>query len=117
VSRSVPLWVGKTPDAAIPKAVKLRVFAAYDGRCWLTGKKIMPGDKWQIDHKRPLILGGEHAESNLAPVLDAPHKAKSASEVSAKAKADRIRAKHLGIHPPTIRKIQSRGFPCSRPVR
>lgn len=109
--RAVPEWVGKTPDSAIPPRVRLRVFEAYGGRCYLSGRKIMPGDKWQIDHITALANGGAHREANLAPVLDAPHKAKTAADVAEKSKVARIRAKFLGIYPKPIRKLQSRGFP------
>jgi hypothetical protein len=37
----------------------------------------LAGDKWQLDHIVALINGGEHRESNLAPILDAEHKAKT----------------------------------------
>ncbi len=110
MSRSVPIWVGATDDAAIPTRVRLRVFAAYEGKCWISGRKIMPGDLWDLDHKLALCNGGRHAEDNLAPALREAHRAKSADDVALKAKADRIRAKHLGIYPPSKHPIRSRGF-------
>jgi 5-methylcytosine-specific restriction endonuclease McrA len=115
MSRSVPLWEGKTDDAAIPMLVRLRVFERFGGRCALSGRKIQPGDAWQLDHIKPLILGGRHAEDNLQPVLVDAHKAKTADDVKAKAKADRVRAKHLGIFPPSKARLRSRGFSPSRP--
>ena len=69
MSRELPLWVGATDDAKVPPRVRLRVFEAHGGRCWLSGRKIMPGDKWELDHKVALINGGRHAEDNLAPAL------------------------------------------------
>lgn len=106
--RSVPLWEGATPDAAIPTRVRLRVFERNGGRCALTGRKILPGDEWDLDHKTPLHLGGLHREDNLQVVSRQAHREKSAREVSAKAKADRIRAKHLGIYPPSKTPMRSR---------
>ena len=44
--RSVAEWIGKTDNAKAPNRVRLRVFLRYDGKCWLTGRKIRPGDKW-----------------------------------------------------------------------
>ena len=38
MSRSVDLWVGKTDDAKVPARVRLRVFEAYGGRCWISGR-------------------------------------------------------------------------------
>jgi 5-methylcytosine-specific restriction enzyme A len=97
VSRSVPEWIGKTDDAAIPPRVRLRVFEAHRGICALTGRKIMPGDDWDCDHEIALANGGEHRESNLRPVLREAHRKKTAADVKLKAKADRVRKKHLGI--------------------
>jgi 5-methylcytosine-specific restriction protein A len=108
--RSVALWVGKTPDAKVPTAVRLRVFIAHGGRCHISGRVIRPGDAWDLDHIKPLHLGGAHAEANLAPALKDPHREKSAAEVTAKAKTDRIRAKHLGQWPKSPFPLRSRGF-------
>lgn len=41
--RSVDEWHGANPDAHVPARVRLRVFERYGGKCWLTGRKIMPG--------------------------------------------------------------------------
>lgn len=114
MSRSVELWVGKTDDAAIPPRVRLRVFEAHGGKCALSGRKIMPGDAWDLDHRVPLILGGRHAEDNLQPVLRDAHREKTKADVAMKAKADRMRAKHLGIYPKSKRPLQSRGFQTAR---
>ncbi len=97
--RSVPEWIGSTPDTAIPPRVRLRVFETFGGVCQLSDRKIFPGDKWQLDHIVALSVGGEHRESNLQPVLDIPHKAKTRADVAAKAKADRLRKKHIGAMP------------------
>lgn len=112
--RSVPEWVGKTPDQEIPKRVKLRVWERCGGKCALTGRKLRPGDAYDFDHIIPLTLGGAHAETNLQVVSRDAHKAKTASDVKARAKADRVRAKHLGQWPAPLRKLQSRGFEPSR---
>lgn len=98
--RQVEEWRGKTDDTAIPARVKLRVFEKYNGVCYLSGVKIRPGDKWEIEHVRPLCNGGEHRESNMAPALVKPHKAKTAADRREKAKNDRVRKRHLGIKKP-----------------
>lgn len=113
--RSVPEWIGATPDAKPPKSVRLRVFAAYGGRCYLSKRLIRPGEAWELEHIKPLHLDGENRESNMAPALVDAHRRKTAAEMTAKAKADRIRAKHLGIYPASKAKIQSRGFAKTRP--
>lgn len=95
--RTVDEWIGKTPDTAVPGRVRARVFSRFGGVCQLTGRKIMPGDAWDLDHTKPLHMGGENREANLQPVLREAHRNKTASEAPARAKTDRVRAKHLGI--------------------
>lgn len=95
--RSVPIWRGKTDDAAVPPRVRLRIFEREHGRCWLSDRKIMPGDTWDLDHKIALCNGGSHSEDNLFPALRDKHRAKTAEDVAEKSKIYRIRAKHLGI--------------------
>lgn len=112
--RAVTEWVGKTPDSAIPPRVRLRLFERCNGVCALTGRKIQVGDEWDIDHKRALCNGGEHRESNLQVVLREPHRKKTAEDVSLKAKAARVRLKHIGAWPKSKRPIQSRGFQSTR---
>lgn len=96
--RTVPEWVAKHPDQKVPPRVRLRVFEAHGGVCALSGRKIMPGDAWELDHKQALANGGEHREKNLQPVLAAAHKAKTAQDVAQKAKDRRVRAKHVGAY-------------------
>jgi 5-methylcytosine-specific restriction protein A len=110
MSRSTELWVGKHDDEKVPTRVRLRVFEAYGGICWLSGRKIMPGMAWDLDHKVALINGGRHAEDNLAPALKDAHREKTKADVAPKAKVARTRAKFLGIYPKPIRKLQGRGF-------
>lgn len=98
-ARELPEWIGATPDSRPPARVRLRVFQRHDGRCYLSGRKIGAGDLWDLDHVKALINGGENRESNLAPALKEPHRAKTASDVAEKAKVDRIAKKHLGIWP------------------
>lgn len=112
MARSVPEWIGRTPDSKIPDRVRLRVFNRFDGRCYLSGREIRPGDPWELEHRVALILGGEHRESNMAPVLAEFHKQKTAAEMKVKAKTDAIAKKHLGIKRPK-QAIKSPGFPKS----
>lgn len=98
--RMVPEWIGKSSDSSIPARVRLRVLEAHGGVCYLSGRKIMPGDKWDVEHKLAICLGGENRESNLAPALKAAHKVKTARDVAQKAKNDRVRRRHLGIRKP-----------------
>lgn len=104
MSRTVPEWIGKTPDSAIPPRVRLRIFEREDGRCHISGRKIGPGDEWDLDHGVALCNGGEHRESNLFPALRDKHREKTKADVALKSKSARIRKKHYGI------KTKKRGF-------
>lgn len=111
MSRAVPLWVGSSDDAKVPARVRLRVFNREGGRCWISGRKIMAGDQWDLDHKVALINGGSHSEDNLFPALRDKHREKTSADVAEKAKTDRIAKKHLGIWPKSPHRLQGRGFP------
>ena len=97
--RKTDEWKGKTPDSMPPKRVRLRVFNRYGGECHISGRKIRPGDDWDLDHVIAICNGGENRESNLRPALRVEHRKKTAGDVSQKAKDDRIRAKHIGAVP------------------
>lgn len=99
MSRVVPEWVADHDDQAIPKRVKLRIFQRCAGKCAVTGRRVLPGE-FDFDHIVPLVLGGRHAENNLQVIWKPAHREKTAVDVASKAKADRIRAKHLGIAKP-----------------
>lgn len=100
MTRSLEEWIGKTDDAKIPPRVLARIFLAHNGTCHISGRIIRPGERWQADHIRALCNGGEHRESNLAPALIDPHKAKSRMDVAEKSRVARKRKKHLGLNKP-----------------
>jgi 5-methylcytosine-specific restriction enzyme A len=108
--RSNAPWRGKTDDTPIPARVRLRVFNRYDGTCYLSGRKIRPGDKWEVEHIVALCNGGENREANLAPALSKPHRAKTAEDRRIKAKNDRTRKRHIGLRRPSR-------FACSKNSR
>lgn len=114
--RSVPEWIGKSPDSRIPDAVQMRVFLRFKGVCPECTRKLEP-KKWQCDHIKALINGGENREHNLQPLCTSPcHKNKTRADVAEKAKVARKRASHIGVRS-TRQKIQSRGFPKAPPQR
>jgi 5-methylcytosine-specific restriction endonuclease McrA len=98
--RSIPDWVGKTDDAAIPPRVRLRIWQRGIGHCEECGRKIMGGETWEIDHRVALALGGKHRERNLRVLCTWCHRTKTAIEQAKKAKADRAAKRHAGIKKP-----------------
>ena len=109
MSREVPEWIGATPDSAIPPRVRLRVFEAHGGVCYLSGRKIRAGEPWECDHVKAIINGGENRERNLAPALKDKHRVKTNADVAEKSVITRQRQKHLGITG-AKRPWPSRGF-------
>jgi hypothetical protein len=98
--RSIPEWIGATPDSKPPPRVRDRIFMRAGGRCYLSDRKIRPGEKWEAEHIQALGNGGENRERNLAPALVAPHKTKTKADRKVKAKTDAMRKKHHGIRGP-----------------
>jgi 5-methylcytosine-specific restriction protein A len=113
--RTVPEWVASRDDEAIPQRVRLRIWEREGGRCSLTGRKIMPGDAYDYEHRIALCNGGQHREANIVLALRDKHREKTADDLALKKKIARTRAKHLGIWPQSRAKIKSRGFQKSRP--
>lgn len=95
MARSVDEWIGATPDSRVPNRVRLRVFEKYKGTCYLSGRKIGPADKWDLEDIIALINGGENRESNKAPALKDKHKEKTARDVAEKSMIARKRGKHV----------------------
>lgn len=122
MSRAIPEWQGRTDDSAIPEKVALRVFEAYDRKCFLCGNLIRPGDGLDIHHKTPLIDGGRHAESNLVPVHRKCHRLQTAQEAHDRTEHRDTVKSHYGIKRKS--RLRSRGFTpappqltASRPIR
>lgn len=90
MTRALPEWIGASDDAKVPPRVRVRIFERCGGVCHLSGRKIMAGEAWELDHVIALINGGEHRESNLAPALKAAHRAKTAEDVALKSKGNYI---------------------------
>lgn len=118
--RSTPEWIGKTPDSRVPAHVRARVFDAFGGVCQRTGRKIMSGEKWELDHRIPLEdwtgEGHGNRESNLWPLLYEHHRAKTGQENSQRAKERRKREKHLGIERPKQKLPGSKGSKWKRKI-
>lgn len=108
-ARSLPEWIGQSADTPVPPRVRLRVFDRAGGHCQSCTRKIMGGDKWQADHIKAIINGGENRERNLQLLCGWCHARKTKSDVGEKAATYRKRARDKGIRKPrTI--TQWRGF-------
>lgn len=106
--RSLPEWIGKTPNSAIPDRVRVRVFDRYGGRCQCgCNRKIMIYERWDCEDTVAIINGGERRESNLKPWLTEHHKNKTVKDVAEKSRNYRKRKAHLGV------RKQSK-FACAR---
>jgi len=99
MARSVKELIGKTDDAMPPPKVRQRIYDRNGGMCHECQQDIA-GKKWNADHVKALILGGENRETNLAPICIPCHVLKTAKEVKEKSKTQRQRAKHTGAKRP-----------------
>jgi len=108
MSRTVSEWIGKSDDHRAPGSVRERIMDREGNRCHLCGCEI-DGKKWDLDHVKALINGGENRESNLKPAHRKCHIAKTAQDLAEKAKVAAIRKKHLGITRPK-QTIKGSGF-------
>jgi len=50
MSRALPEWFGKTPNTPAPARVRIRIFERCEGKCHISGRKIAPGEPWELDH-------------------------------------------------------------------
>lgn len=93
-----------TVRRSISPKVRVSLFALADGRCHICERRIRPGEKWDLDHRIPLALGGADDTSNLAPAHEACHRgvgSKTSADLTCIAKVKRIHAKHIGAKRPT----------------
>lgn len=115
MARTVEEWIGMTDDHRAPQKVRDRIFTR-DNRCHLCEQPIQVGEKWDLDHVKALINGGENREKNLRPAHRKCHKVKTARDVAEKAKVAAIRMRHNGSARPK-QTIQSKNDLRTRPER
>lgn len=96
-ARSVPEWIGATPDTPAPPRVRLRVFERCEGKCHRCTRKIAAGEKWTLEHLVALINGGANAEGNLSVTCGWCLPEKNVADVAEKSLTYRKRSKRLGI--------------------
>jgi 5-methylcytosine-specific restriction enzyme A len=110
MTRALPEWIGRTADSVIPARVRLRIFEAQGGCCDECGRKMgVAGERWEVDHAKALILGGENRETNLRALCRNCHAGKTREDVAQKSTEARKRKKHLGLDRPK-RKMSYRRF-------
>ncbi len=99
-SRSLPEWIGKTPETSTPPRVKARIREKQDGKCACCGVKLgMAGEGIEFDHITALINGGENRESNIQALRSRCHKVKTRKDVAEKSRVNRKQNKHFGFKP------------------
>jgi 5-methylcytosine-specific restriction endonuclease McrA len=83
----------------LTRRARTRIFDAANGECCICKLYIHAerGDKWIVEHVKPLWLGGADDDSNMRPAHYRCAIEKTTAEAPVKAKNDRIRARHLGI--------------------
>lgn len=99
MTRTVEEWRGKSDDAAIPARVQDRVAMKSNDCCQKCCRPVTGKLRAEIDHVIPIIIGGEHRESNLQLLCHECHAAKTKLDVKLKSKVARVRKRHLGIKP------------------
>lgn len=92
---------------SLTRLQRVRIFDAAGGVCHICQARIHAGrgERWDVEHVKPLSLGGSDNEANMRPAHVGCHSQKTKDEAPTRAKVYRIRAKHLGI------KKSGRGFP------
>lgn len=93
---------------------RVRIFDLNAGRCHLCDQKIQVGEAWDLEHLVAWALTRDDSDENVKPAHKSCHKEKTADDVAAIRKADRIRAKHVGAWPKSKSPLKSRSFSKSR---
>lgn len=115
MARTVKEWWGKTDNTPAPPRVRLRIFIREDGVCKLSGRRILVGEPWQLDHEVAIINGGKNRESNLFPVLVDKHKEKTRDDVAEKSRVAALAKSNAGIRKPsTLRSRNTFSVPAPK---
>jgi 5-methylcytosine-specific restriction endonuclease McrA len=89
---------------------RLKVFEAASGRCHLCEQRIQVGQPWDVEHVRPLALGGDDDAANMRPAHKSCHATKTKADAASWSKAKRIKAKLLGIKKPSTFRKPPEGY-------
>ena len=113
IGRSTDEWIGRTADSKPPTHVRLRIFERDGGICHISGRKIEPGEPWDLEHVIRLADGGENRESNMRPALRDKHREKTARENTEAAPVRARKASHLGARTAPARLLASGDMPTT----
>lgn len=102
------------PRKHFSRTERVRLFDLNGGKCHLCSEKIMVGEAWDLEHLVPWALTRDDSDDNVKPAHKSCHKVKTASDIAAITKADRVRAKFIGAWPESKAKLKSRGFAKTR---
>lgn len=94
-----------------------RLFNLHGRRCYICEVEIQPGEAFELEHVVAWELTRDESDDNVRPAHIACHKPKSARDICAIRKADRVRQKYLGLWPKSPRPLRSRGFQKRDTVR
>lgn len=73
------------------------VFRDNGGVCYLCGRKVAPGEDWQVEHPLAVALNGPQDLASLKVVHVDCHKPKTAEDIRRIRKADRNAKRAAGI--------------------
>ena len=85
-----------TARRSLTSLQRLALFEKRGGVCHLCEQKIQVGEKWEVEHRIPLAMGGADDEANMFPAHVKCHAIKSKTDAGNLAKVNRTRAKHRG---------------------
>ncbi|TNC14872.1 HNH endonuclease [Methylobacterium terricola] len=110
--------VGTTKRRSMSRGRVLRIWEAAGGRCITCGLPIDgTRDRWFIEHRIALELGGPDIDENCGPAHYGCKAEKDAADHAAAGHARRAKAQNLGIPKNGAKKLQSRGFDKAPPQR
>ncbi len=75
---------------------RLKILEAANNHCHICALRIDSGQLWDVEHVRPLALGGLDDDHNLAPAHRHCHAPKTVEDIGRISKAKRQAAKHVG---------------------
>lgn len=113
--QTVPEWIAKNDNEAIPPRVKLRIFQKFNKRCAGCTLLIVGKLRPEYDHVSALINGGQHRESNIQLLCSACHKVKTRTDIAEKSDAYRKQLNAAGIRKPS--RLKGQGFRKPPPQR